>query len=339
MPDVIVIGQPVGTGGVAQTTNFDQAVTALVSSNIQENLRKVVRYMAADGYISGSIVPGTNKIRYISYGDLSIPAPLPAPPAPGTVPWLVEGQRPFLEPISIGYEEFSAYQAGRLVGISDVALEFNPHNLFAIAAERVAYNAMATIDQYIASILHAGTAVQWAGAATSTGTVTSAMKLTAAEIREAVATLKANNVPPFADGYYHAFVHPNMIFDLMGDTAVGGWIEAAKYGAVEQLFAGEIGRLYGVRFIETPIGTYLGTVGATSAKVYSTFIFGPGAWAWGDVQTIRTYMVRPGGDHTDPLAQLAEVGWKGMFGAKLLGGATSPGTGPKYIRIESGGTL
>jgi len=339
MPDVIVAGQPIGTGGVAQTTNFDNTVTALVSQNIAENLRKVVRYMAADGYVTGDIVPGTNKIRYISYGDLPITLPIPTPPAPGTVPWLVEGQRPFLEPITIGYEELVAYQAGRLVGISDVALALNPHNLFSVAAERVAYNAMQTLDNYIAQVLHAGTNVQWAGAATSTGTITSAMKLTAAEIREAVATLKAANVPTFADGYYHAFVHPNMIFDLMGDTAVGGWIEAAKYGAVDQLFAGEIGRLYGVRFIETPVGTYLGTVGATSAKVYSTFVFGPGAWAVGDVQTIRSYMVRPGGDHTDPLAQLAEVGWKGMFGARLLGSATMVSSGPKYIRIESGGTL
>jgi N4-gp56 family major capsid protein len=332
--DVIVAGQPVGTGGVAQTTNFDRTVTALVSSTIQENLRKVVRYMGSDGYVTGSIVPGTNLIRFISYGDLSIPAPLPAPPAPGTVPWLVEGKRPDLEPISIGYEEISAYQAGRLVGISDVALEYNPHNLFAIAAERVAFNAMATLDQYVASILHAGTNIQYASTAAATNQITAAMKLTAAEIREAVATLKAANVPTFADGYYHAFIHPNMVFDVMGDTAVGGWIEAAKYGAVDQLFAGEIGRLYGVRFIETPVGTYLGTIGATSAKVYSTFVFGPGAWALGDVQTIRSYMVRPGGDHTDPLAQLAEVGWKGMFGAKLL-----TNVGPKYVIIQSGGTL
>ena len=332
MADVIVIGQPVGTGGVALTTNFDKTVTTLVSSTIETNLRKVVRYMGAGGFITGTIVPGTNQIRYIAYPDLSIPVQLP--PAPGTVPWLIEGKRPDLEPLSIAYEEFGAYQAGRLVGISDVAMEYNPHNLFGVAAERLAYNAMATIDQYIASVLHAGANAQYASTATSTVTLTAAMKLTATEIREAVATLKAANVPPFPDGMYHAFIHPNMIFDLEGDTAVGGWIEAQKYGSPDSLFTGEIGRLYGVRFIETPVGTYLGTVGAASAKVYSTFIFGPDAWAWGDVQTLRSFMVRPGGDHTDPMAQLAEVGWKAMFGAKLLTAA-----GNHYLRIESGGTL
>lgn len=332
MPDVLTIGQPVGTGGVAQTTNFDRTVTALVSSMIETNLRKVTRYMGAGGYMSGSIIRGTNLIRYIAYGDLSVPTGLP--PAPGTAPWLIEGKRPDLEPLTIAYDEFGAYQAGRLVGISDVALDYNPHDLFAVAAERVAFNALQTIDQYVATVLHAGTNVQWAGAATATNLVTAAMKMNAVEVREAVAYLKANNVPTFPDGYYHAFIHPNVTFDLQGDTAVGGWIEASKYAATDQLFSGEIGRLYGVRFIETPVGTYLGGVGASSAKVYSSFFFGPDAWAFGDVQTMRTYMVRPGGDHTDPIAQLGEVGWKAMFGAKLIVAA-----GPKYIRVESGGSL
>lgn len=326
----IVVG---GTPTLSTVTNFDRTVTALISREIEQNIRKVTRYMGAAGYRSGRLIPGTNLIRYVAYGDLSQPALLP--PTPGTTPWLVEGQRPDVEPIAITYDEFGAYQAGRLVGVSDVAMDYNPHDLFAVAAERVAYNAVATLDQYVAAVLHAGTNVQWAGAATSTGTVTSAMKMTAAEIREAVAWLKAANIPPFPDGNYHAFIHPNAIFDLQADTAVGGWLEASKYGATDQLFSGEIGRLYGVRFIETPIGTYLGAVGATGAKVYSTFIFGPDTWAFGDLQSVRSYMVRPGGDHTDPLAQIAEVGWKGMFGAKLM----TLGGSPRYIRVESGGTL
>jgi hypothetical protein len=36
------------------------------------------------------------------------------------------------------------------------------------------------------------------------------------------------------------------------------------------------------------------------------------------MQSIETHMVRPGGDHGDPLAQKALVGYKGMWGAKAL---------------------
>jgi hypothetical protein len=99
VPDTIVIGQVVGTGGVAQTTNFDRTVTALVSSVIEKNIRKVTKYFGAGGYITGNIVRGTNLLRYIAYGDLSIPTGLP--PNPGVVPWLTEGKRPDLEAISI----------------------------------------------------------------------------------------------------------------------------------------------------------------------------------------------------------------------------------------------
>ena len=344
MPDTIVIG---GTQGVApttgygvRTTNFDQTVTALVSRTIQTNLRKVVRYMGAGGFISGKLVPGTDKIRYVSYGDL--PVLLPAV-APGTPPWLIEGKRPDLEALTIGYEEFAANQAGRLVGISDIALEYNPNDLFSIAAERVAYNAMATLDQSIAAKLHAGTAnTQFVTGSTSTVTITSSMPLTVKEIRKAVLNLKLRNVPTFPDGYYHAFIHPSAVYDLQSEIVANGgtWLEASKYGEPEQLFTGEIGRLYGVRFIETPVGTDLGQVGVGGTnKVLSTFVFGPEAWAFGDVQSVRTYMVRPGGDHFDPLAQLAEVGWKAMWGAVLLGAATSVSGGVKYVRIETGSSL
>ena len=332
MPDTIVIGQPVGTGGVALTTNFDQTVTALVASQIETNLRKVTRYMGAGGYRTAQIQKGTNKLRYIAYGDLPVPAVLP--PNPNVQPWLKEGVRPDLEALTIAYEEFTAYQAGRLVGISDVALQFNPHDLFAVAAERIAFNALQTVDQYVAAVLHAGTNVQFVTGAAGTINITAAMKMTIAEIREAVTKLKIANVPTFPDGYYHAFIHPNLIYDLEGESGAGGWLEAVKYASPEAIMTGEIGRLYGVRFIETPVGTALGGVGASGAQVYSTFVFGPDAWAFGDVQAVRTYMVRPGGDHTDPLAQLAEVGWKGMFGAKLL-----TAVGARYIRIETGATV
>jgi N4-gp56 family major capsid protein len=325
------LAPPAGYGG--PTTNFNQTVTALVSRTIQENLRKVVRYLGAGGFIEGNLIPGTNLVRYIAYGDLSIPSPL-LPAVQGTPPWLKEGIRPDLEPLTIGYDEFGVSQAGRLVGISDVALAYSPHQLMAVAAERVGFNALQTVDNVIAATLHAGTNIIWPTGTANDAALTTSVKLTTVELRRAVARLKAANVPTFPDGTYHAFIHPNLMFDLQDPSAAGGWIEAAKYTTPELIMSGEVGRLYGVRFIETPVGTDrgLGGVGGT-VPIYSTFIFGPDAYAYGDLQDIRTYTVQPGGDHQDPLAQLAEVGWKAMFGAKLL---TAVGT--KYVIIHTSAT-
>jgi hypothetical protein len=78
MPDTYVVGVGGGTGPAA-TANFDRTVTALVNATVEENLRKVVRYLAAGGFRSARLVAGTNLVRYISYGDLSVPSPLLPP--------------------------------------------------------------------------------------------------------------------------------------------------------------------------------------------------------------------------------------------------------------------
>jgi N4-gp56 family major capsid protein len=171
-------------------------------------------------------------------------------------------------------------------------------------------------------------------------TLTATGVLNGDEVKKAVATLKANSIAPYADGFYRAKVHPNATFDLMNDTSVGGWIEASKYAAATQLLDGEIGRYAGVRFVETTVNTWrLNTGGAsTNLPTYQTIFHGPDYFAWGDLQTTRAYLVRPGGNHADPAAQSAVVAWKGMWGAKALTSLVNY-TGPKYLRLIHTGAL
>lgn len=277
------------------TTNFDKTVTALVHRTVEENLRHATRWMVPGSYRSGTFIPGTNLIRHIAYGDL----------ATATSEVAVEGEPPDVEPLVIGYDEYVAKQRARLVGINDVSLKMSPHELMAEAAERIAFDAISTVDASIAAAVNAGSGL--------TLTVAGAA-LVAEDVRRWVAQLKTAEIPPFPDGFYVANIHPNVTFDLQGDTAIGGWIEASKYADPSRLLNGEIGRMYGVRFVETTVGTI--NVGATDT--YNTVLYGPNYYAFGDLQTIETYMVRPGGDHSDPLAQKALVGYKGMWGAKTL---------------------
>jgi hypothetical protein len=69
--------------------------------------------------------------------------------------------------------------------------------------------------------------------------------------------------------------------------------------------------------------------------VLNAFIFGPEAYAFGDWGSIQTYFTQPGGT-TDPLHQLSQVGWKGMFGAVIIGeGTNATNVSPaRYRRIE-----
>lgn len=315
------------------TTNFDRTVTALVLATVRENLRNRLVWMHDGAYIPGRLIPGTNLIRHIAYGDIAAVA---GTPTPGTPPWLNEGVPPTEETMTIYYDEYGVNQAGRVVAVTDVALAESPHSLLGIAAERVGFNALGTIDLSISQTLIAGTSVRYVTGAAARINITAAMKLTGDEVRKTVAAMKVANIPTYGDGTYHAFIHPNATYDLQSDTSVGGWIEASKYAQPENLLNGEIGKYAGVRFIEANVGTVILDAGAASADVYCTTFTGPEFFAFGDLQSLTAYMVNPGGDHADPLGQKAQVGWKAMWGAKVL---TAAGTAPRYIRLEHGGTI
>lgn len=319
------------------TTNFDKTVTALVLRQIDENLRDASKYLQEGSFIRADLIPGTNLVRHIAFGDMSVTTNANTV-TPGTAPWLTEGVPPTEESLTISYEEFIVSQAGRTLAITDVALAESPFNLMSVAANRIGINAAQTIDLFVGNVLHAGTArTIYAGAAVSRVTVASTHLLTGALVRRVVSILKQANVAPFADGFYRAFINPMVTFDLQGDTATGGWVDVSKYAQPGNLLNGEIGRYMGVRFIETNVANNFanGGVGST-VDVYSTFFFGPDAFAFGDLGSIKAYMVSPGGDHYDPLAQKAIVGWKAMFGTKLI---AQTGAGNKYARVESASSI
>jgi len=78
--------------------------------------------------------------------------------------------------------------------------------------------------------------------------ITKACKLSPDLIFKAAAQLKAMNAKPIDDCFV-CIVHPYVAYDLMRNEE---WIDAHKYTAnVEKLYQGEIGRLGGVRFVET----------------------------------------------------------------------------------------
>lgn len=246
------------------SANYNQTVVALVQKRLEELLRAPLPHLLPDNYMPAEFVPGTNNtMRFINIPDMSVVA---GTPTPGTSPWLTEGVTPALEVLGFGYEEFSASQAGRGITLSDVSMKESPFALLEVAADRVARNAIATADKRVADVLLTGTNVLYANGASSSVTFpVGASPLTGALVKRAVALLQAGLVPTFPDGMYHAIVQPGAVFDLMSDTAVGGWIDSARYAGSSQLMSGELGSYAGVRFIASAAaGQKLAQVGSTA---------------------------------------------------------------------------
>lgn len=312
------------------TSNFSALVQEVVGKAAEEELRTKLVHTQPGNYLSTSFIKGTNLVRLARYADLA---------AQTTA--LTEGTAPTAQALTIASEAFSATQLGGVLELTDLAQIDSPHDLIAINAERAGRQAATTIDILVREILAAGASVQYV-TATSRATLATSNVITGAQVKRMVAILSKNNVPTFGDGFYRAIVHSDTVYDLFTDTATGGWMDASKYVDNAPLLNGEIGRYHRVRFLETG-GTGTGTGagakvfvdgGASNADVYSTYFFGPGSYTMADSQRLSSYFIAPGGDHSDPIAQKAAIGWKVRFGAMLVDEA-----GPRYVRLESGATL
>jgi N4-gp56 family major capsid protein len=283
-------------------------------------------------YVPARFIKGTNTLRYARYADLSV----------NTTP-LTEGTAPTDNELSISSEFFTAAQYGATVAVSDLAQIDSPHDLISIAAERIAYNATRSMDVLVRDNIHANVLTSAVFGATGATTLTqntanSAVAttglLTGAFVKNMVARLKGANVPQFADGTYRCIIHPSQEYDLVSDTSVNGWIEANKYVNNIPLLTNEIGMFAGVRFIVSSDAKVYATAGASSGNVYTALFLGPDAYTIGDSQTLQSYFVAPGGDHTDPLAQKALVGYKMRFGSLLLDNA-----GARYRVLKTQATV
>jgi N4-gp56 family major capsid protein len=305
------------------TTNFSVLVQALVQAKAEQELRARLVHANPDAYVPGRFVKGTNQIRFARYADLG-----------SNTTELAEGVPPTSQTLAISSDAFSAKQYGQTLSITDLAQLDSPHDLISVASDRLARQAAETMDTVVRDVLAAGTNVKYAGAATSRATVAKTHVITGELIKRQVAALKAANVPTFADGTYRCIIHPFQEYDLISDTTANGWLEANKYVDNTPLISGEIGKFAGVRFLVSSNAKVFAAAGVSSTNVYSAHFFGPDSYTVGDSQTLQAYFTAPGGDHSDPLAQMAIAGYKMRFGAKLLDLA-----GAKYLRLETGATL
>lgn len=179
-----------------------------------------------------------------------------------------------------------------------------------------------SVDALIRDVVYTGTNVLRSNDRLTRSAVTSTDKLTTAEIRKAVRLLKRNKAPTFqrgGKGYYVCVIGPDAVYDLQADPL---WVDVSKYQDAEQIYTGEIGRLFGIIFIETSECMNFGKVGSGGIDVFGTVIFGRDAYGVVSLEGKNAHtIIKPMGSagSSDPLDQMATVGWKlDGFCAKIL---------------------
>ena len=177
-------------------------------------------------------------------------------------------------------------------------------------AKIIAFNLADSIDQVAMTTLRGGSNVIYSGStATSTATVTAAATLSSANVRKAVAKLRANKAVARKGSMYWAGIHPEVSHDLRAETGAGGWRLPHEYNSNENIWAGEIGAYEGAYFVESP-RLYSATDGSSSAKVYRTILCGQQALAEAVAEEPHVVI----GNVTDRLMRFRPMGWYGVLG-------------------------
>ena len=239
---------------------------------------------------------------------------------------LTEGVTPDGKKLSASKIEAEVSQYGDYIVHSDVLKLTTIDNTIVEATKILGNQAGLTLDTITRNVLHSGTNVYYCPKADGTAVdsrtgLDDTCKLTVDVIKRAVAIMKKNNAPKI-NGDYVAIVHPFVAYDLMSD---GAWIDAHKYANPDSIYEGEIGKIAGVRFVES-----------SEAKVYEGGVFGTlliadGAYGiteitGGGLQTIIKQIGSSG--VADALDQRGSIGWKAMKTAEIL-------VEPYLMRIES----
>lgn len=181
------------------------------------------------------------KAKTVAFDKLS---PLPKATSP-----LTEGVTPKGAAINITRVKGEPEQFGNYVSYTD-QLDFfanDPSPEVLKYTDLLTENQLETFEHLDAMELASGLNVFYAGDATSRAELKDV--LTVKDVRRAVTSLKRNKVQP-ADGTdYIAFIHPDVVYNIYNDEE---WRQPHTYRDTKQLYDGEIGRLFGVRFIEDP---------------------------------------------------------------------------------------
>ena len=165
---------------------------------------------------------------------------------------LTEGVTPDGNKLNMGVITATVAQYGDYIVLSDVLLLTAIDNNLLQATELLASQAGRTLDTITREVLQGGTNVMYAQGGVSRAALaytnaTTNNNVTFDDIRKCVRALKVQNTPKIK-GSYVAIVHPDVAYDIMSDSR---WVNVKTYSDPEGIYEGEIGKIEGVRFVET----------------------------------------------------------------------------------------
>ena len=310
-----------GSGAV----KFDEGTRIVYSKEIEFKALPVMRFSQfATVKTELGVTPGLT-ISMLTYDNLKMGGAL------------TEMQNMTTQALSGSMKQITVQEHGNAVSNSELLVQSSFDDILRTTTDLLARDYAEVMDCELRDVALSGTNVVFASkkdgtAITAREDLTSECVLQVSTIKDAIEVLATNNAPKaVGGGYWICFVHPHQSRGIRDD---GAWINASNYGAPEQLFTGEIGRIDDTRFIETTLmcngkasineaahKPYLhkGFAGdandpaLANCDVYQAVIFGDAYFgiAWSLPVELRTNGV-------EDFGRIRSIAWYAIWGTGLL---------------------
>jgi N4-gp56 family major capsid protein len=236
----------VATAGGASNggTLFSDATRVVYSKEIEFKALPIMRFMQfAQQKTELGVEPGLT-ITMLVYDNLTLGGAL------------TENVNVTTQALSGSTRSITVGEYGNAISVSELLLQSSFDDLMGSATTLLGRDYAMVLDVLLRDVALTGTNIVYARKADNSipanrAALTADSKMKVSAIKDAVEILSTGNAPKAADGtYWICFLHPHQSRALRDDSA---WINASNYGAPDQLFFGEIGRIDDTRFIETTL--------------------------------------------------------------------------------------
>lgn len=187
--------------------------------------------------------------------------------------------------------------------------------------EAVGQNMGETLNTLVGLELMNGTAFY--GNDHTVASFTTGDALDACDIRLMVRSLELAKAMKYDDGLFLGKTDPYSKHNLIGDTT---WVNAKTYSDVKDLYNGEIGELYGVRWllnIDVMSGTEAASTASSTTTRFYTFVHGKEAFGVYDLEkdAPKLYILPNQVDSNSPAGRISIISWAGSYATKVLNSA------------------
>lgn len=144
--------------------------------------------------------------------------------------------------------------------------------------------------------------------------------LDACDIRAIVKTLELNKAMAYKDGLYIGKTDPISKYNLLGDST---WVNAKTYSDVKDLYNGEMGELYQVRWLlnkDYACGIEATSTASSAVIRFYTYVHGAESFGCYDLagDKPKLYILPNVVDSNSPAGRQSIVSWAGTYATKVL---------------------